>query len=110
MSTTSEVHSAVTRRSGIAIPIARPRPARIAHALFWLAIERAADAPSVTRPSRTFRRSVSVTACRASLALLAVWVLVVVWPGAPAPAAGVDPRPLWAAAPVIAYLLGRAGH
>jgi hypothetical protein len=105
VSTTSEVRSAVSRPAGIRIPIARPRPARIARALFWLALERAADTPSITRASRTYHRSVSVTLCRASLALLAVWVFVVVWPGAPDPAAGVDPRPLWAAAPVIVYLL-----
>lgn len=105
MSTTFETRSAVTRSAGIRIPIARPRPVRIARALFWLALERAADAPSVTRASRSFHRSVSVTLCRASFALLAVWVFVVVWPGAPHPDAGVDPRPLWAAAPVIVYLL-----
>ena len=105
MSTTSEVRSAVTGHAGIRIPIVLPRPARIARALFWLALERAADTPSVTRASRTFRRSVSVTLCRASLGLLAVWVFTVVWPGAAHPAAGVDPRPFWAAAPVLVYLL-----
>ena len=105
MSTTSEVRAAMTRRAAGRIAIERLRPARIARALFWLALERAADTPSVTRASRTYRRSVSVTLCRASLGLLAVWVFVVVWPGAAHPAAGVDPRPFWAAAPVLVYLL-----
>ena len=113
MSAISDARSSVSRRAGTLARIdwrsvARidwRRLARIARALLWLAIDRAADTPSVSRPARNWNRAVAVTVCRASLALLAVWFFVVVWPGAPHMAADVDPRPLWAAAPVIVYFL-----
>ncbi|HEX7590060.1 MAG TPA: hypothetical protein VF362_03685 [Demequinaceae bacterium] len=105
MSAITDARSAVTRSAGSFARIERPRPAKVARALLWLAIDRAADTRSVSGAARQWRRSVSVTICRASLALLVVWVFVVVWPGAPHMAGEADPRPLWAAAPVIAYLL-----
>ncbi len=105
MSAISHARLAVARRAGSLTRIGRPRLARIARALLWLALERAADTRSISRAARAWKRGVSVTVCRASLALLAVWVFVVVWPGAPHPVTEVDPRPFWAAAPVIAYLL-----
>ncbi len=105
MSVISGARSAVTLRAGSLARIERPRPAKVARALLWLAVDRAADTRSVLRAARGWRRSVSVTLCRASLGLLTVWVFVVVWPGAPHVAGEADPRPLWAAAPVIVYLL-----
>jgi hypothetical protein len=113
VSAISEARSAATRGIGslahtdwrqLARMDRRQLP-RIARALLWLAIDRAADTRSVSRAARQWQRSVSVTLCRTSLALLAVWMFVVVWPGAPHMAGEADPRPLWAAAPVIVYLL-----
>jgi hypothetical protein len=105
VSVITDARTAATRRAGSLARIELPRPAKLARALLWLALDRAADTRSVSRPARLWKRSVSVTLCRASLGLLAVWVFVVVWPGTPHMAGEVDPRPLWAAAPVIAYLL-----
>jgi hypothetical protein len=105
VSAITEARSAVTRRTGSLARIEQLRPAKVARALLWLALDRAADTRSVSLAARQWKRSVSVTICRASLGLLAVWMFVVVWPGAPHMAAEADPRPLWAAAPVIAYLL-----
>jgi hypothetical protein len=105
VSAITEARSAVTRRTGSLARIEQLRPAKVARALLWLALDRAADTCSVSLAARQWKRSVSVTICRASLGLLAVWMFVVVWPGAPRVAAEVDPRPLWAAAPVIVYLL-----
>ena len=113
MSAISDARSSVTRRAGSLarldwrrmVRIGWRQGARIARAVFWLAIDRAADTTTVMRAARKWNRAVSVTVLRASFALLAVWFLVVVWPGSPHVAAAGDPRPLWAAAPVIVYLL-----
>jgi len=113
VSAISDARLSVTRRAGSLaridwrrlVRIDWRRGARIARAVLWLAIDRAADTPSVLNAARRWNRAVSITVCRASVALLAVWFFVVVWPGAPHVAADVDPRPLWAAAPVIVYLL-----
>lgn len=105
VSALSYARLAVARRAASLPRIRRPRPARIARALLWLALESAADTRTISRTARVWKRSVSVTVSRAALALLAIWVFVVVWPGAPDAIAEVDPRPFWAAAPVIAYVL-----
>lgn len=113
MSAISEARSAASRGIGSLTrtdwrQLARidwRRVARITRAVLWLAIDRAADTTTVMVAARRWNRAVAVTVCRTSLALLAVWFFVVVWPGAPTIAGEADPRPLWAAAPVIVYLL-----
>ena len=105
VSAISDARSAATRGVESLPRIDRRQLPKIARAVLWLAIDRAADTRSVSRAARNWNRAVSITVCRASLALLAVWFFVVVWPGAPHMAEEIDPRPLWAAAPVIVYLL-----
>ncbi len=71
-----------------------------------LALDFATAAPSVTRVARRWRRSWSATVARSAIALIAVWVVAVGWPGAFGEEASAAGGPsIWAAAPILAYLL-----
>jgi len=105
MSAATGTTTVVARPRVVIGAVARAAWSRL-RALASLALDFAASAPSPTRAARRWRRGWSATVARSAVALIVVWLVAVGRPslfGQDAVAGG--GVSLWAAAPILAYLL-----